>query len=33
LQDLNSASVGIELDNDGESPFTPAQMASLPPAR
>ena len=29
LQDLNSASIGIELDNDGESPFTPAQIASL----
>ena len=29
LQDLNSASIGIELDNDGESPFTDAQVATL----
>lgn len=29
LQDLNSASIGIELDNDGESPFTDAQVAAL----
>jgi len=29
LQDLNSASIGIELDNDGESPFTQPQVATL----
>lgn len=29
LQDLNSASIGIELDNDGDSPFTDAQIATL----
>ncbi len=29
LQDLNSASIGIELDNDGDSPFAEAQMATL----
>jgi len=29
LTDLNSASIGIELDNDGDSPFSPAQIASL----
>lgn len=27
--DLNSASIGIELDNDGFSPFPPAQIAAL----
>ncbi len=27
--DLNSASIGIELDNDGKSPFAEAQMQSL----
>lgn len=27
--DLNSASIGIELDNDGEEPFAPAQIAAL----
>jgi len=29
ITDVNSASIGIELDNDGESPFAPAQIASL----
>ena len=29
LTDLNSASIGIELDNDGDSPFSQAQIASL----
>ena len=29
ITDVNSASIGIELDNDGESPFQPAQIASL----
>ncbi|MGH8075823.1 MAG: N-acetylmuramoyl-L-alanine amidase [Lysobacter sp.] len=29
LEDLNSASIGIELDNDGESEFTEAQLATL----
>ena len=29
LQDLNSASIGIELDNDGVAPFTDAQLATL----
>lgn len=29
LTDLNSASIGIELDNDGRTPFPPAQIASL----
>ena len=29
ITDLNSASIGIELDNDGDSPFSPAQIASL----
>lgn len=29
LEDLNSASIGIELDNDGESPFTEVQIAAL----
>ena len=29
ITDVNSASIGIELDNDGESPFPPAQIASL----
>jgi N-acetylmuramoyl-L-alanine amidase len=29
ITDLNSASIGIELDNDGHSPFAPAQVASL----
>ncbi len=29
ISDLNSASIGIELDNDGRSPFTEAQIASL----
>jgi N-acetylmuramoyl-L-alanine amidase len=29
ITDLNSASIGIELDNDGHSPFAPAQIASL----
>ena len=27
--DLNSASIGIELDNDGSTPFTAAQIAAL----
>lgn len=27
--DLNSASLGIELDNDGEEPFAPAQISAL----
>jgi N-acetylmuramoyl-L-alanine amidase len=27
--DLNSASIGIELDNDGQKPFAPAQIAAL----
>ena len=27
--DLNSASIGIELDNDGQSPFSEAQIATL----
>ena len=27
--DLNSASIGIELDNDGQSPFPEAQLATL----
>ena len=26
VTDVNSASIGIELDNDGESPFPPAQI-------
>jgi N-acetylmuramoyl-L-alanine amidase len=29
LTDLNSSSIGIELDNDGASPFAPAQIATL----
>ena len=29
ITDLNSASIGIELDNDGDSPFSQAQIASL----
>lgn len=29
ITDLNSASIGIELDNDGESPFAPAQFEAL----
>jgi N-acetylmuramoyl-L-alanine amidase len=29
ITDVNSSSIGIELDNDGESPFAPAQIASL----
>jgi len=29
ITDLNSASIGIELDNDGDSPFTEAQIESL----
>ena len=29
ITDVNSASIGIELDNDGQSPFAPAQIASL----
>lgn len=29
ITDLNSASIGIELDNDGDSPFSPAQIQSL----
>ncbi|WP_091336254.1 N-acetylmuramoyl-L-alanine amidase [Frateuria terrea] len=29
ITDLNSASIGIELDNDGHSPFAPAQIDSL----
>jgi len=28
-RDLNSASIGIELDNNGREPFDPAQIASL----
>ena len=29
IDDLNSASIGIELDNDGASPFPPAQIDAL----
>lgn len=29
ITDVNSASIGIELDNDGQSPFAPAQVSSL----
>jgi N-acetylmuramoyl-L-alanine amidase len=29
ITDVNSASIGIELDNDGDTPFAPAQIASL----
>lgn len=29
ITDVNSASIGIELDNDGHSPFAPAQIGSL----
>lgn len=29
ITDVNSASIGIELDNDGHSPFPPQQVASL----
>jgi N-acetyl-anhydromuramyl-L-alanine amidase AmpD len=29
ITDVNSASIGIELDNNGEQPFTPATIASL----
>ena len=29
ITDLNSASIGIEIDNDGSEPFTEAQMAAL----
>ena len=29
ITDVNSASIGIELDNDGQAPFPPEQIASL----
>jgi len=29
ITDLNSASIGIEVDNDGDSPFAPAQIQAL----
>ena len=29
IDDLNSASIGIELDNDGDEPFPPAQLDAL----
>ena len=29
ITDVNSVSIGIELDNNGEAPFPPAQIASL----
>src|SRR5690606_8989779 len=29
ITDVNSASIGIELDNDGQEPFAPAQIDSL----
>ena len=29
ITDLNSASIGIEIDNDGNSPFAPDQIAAL----
>jgi N-acetylmuramoyl-L-alanine amidase len=29
ITDVNASSIGIELDNDGHSPFAPAQIASL----
>ncbi|WP_449465376.1 N-acetylmuramoyl-L-alanine amidase [Stenotrophomonas humi] len=29
ITDLNSASLGIEIDNNGDSPFTPPQIATL----
>jgi N-acetylmuramoyl-L-alanine amidase len=29
ISDVNSASIGIELDNDGKTPFAPAQIDSL----
>lgn len=29
ITDINSASIGIELDNDGDTPFAPAQIHSL----
>lgn len=29
ITDVNSASIGVELDNDGHSPFPPAQIQSL----
>ncbi|SEO41325.1 MULTISPECIES: N-acetylmuramoyl-L-alanine amidase [unclassified Luteibacter] len=29
MTDLNSSSIGIEIDNDGESPFTDAQIQAL----
>jgi N-acetylmuramoyl-L-alanine amidase len=29
ITDVNSASIGIELDNDGSTPFAPAQITSL----
>lgn len=29
ITDVNSASIGVELDNDGQSPFPPAQIQSL----
>lgn len=29
ISDVNSASIGIELDNDGRSPFPPGQIATL----
>ncbi|WAH63995.1 N-acetylmuramoyl-L-alanine amidase [Xanthomonas hortorum] len=29
ITDINSASIGIELDNDGSAPFAPAQIDSL----
>lgn len=29
ITDLNSTSIGIEIDNDGDTPFAPAQIAAL----
>ena len=29
ISDVNSASIGIEIDNDGQEPFTPEQIATL----
>jgi N-acetylmuramoyl-L-alanine amidase len=29
ITDLNSASIGIEIDNNGSTPFAPAQIAAL----
>jgi len=29
ITDLNSASIGIEIDNDGDTPFAPAQIGAL----